>query len=84
MEENRKLAVLALVIMLGGNAGNIINNISPKDYRPDPFTGLDGERLRGDLLEIYNLHLMAQQKELEKIRQRLSRCEYQVKRCAVE
>lgn len=53
MEKNHKLIVAALVILLGGNAGSLINTVSP-NVRNDPFTGADGVALedRIDILEL--------------------------------
>jgi hypothetical protein len=38
VEENKKLIAIALVILLGGNAGSFINALNP-NVRSDPFTG---------------------------------------------
>lgn len=78
MEENRKLLALALVVILGGNTGSIINTVNPKNYRPDPFTGLDGAKMKAGILEIFNANYIQQINEFEKIRQRLSNCEYKL------
>ena len=53
MEENRKLIIAALVVILGSNASGIIN-ASNANARKDPFTGTDGDKLeyRVRVLEI--------------------------------
>lgn len=76
MEENRKLVITALIAILGGNATSLVNTVSPKNYRPDPFTGLDGAGLKAEMLAIINAHYLEDISELERIRQRISRCEY--------
>ena len=73
MEENRKLVIAALVIIFGGNAGNIIDATSSKNYRPDPFTGLDGSKLRADMTKIYNSHYITPIGEFERLRQRIAK-----------
>lgn len=56
MDDNKKLALAALVILLGGNASNLFSTFNPTNYRPDPFTGLDGAKMKAELKsEISNL-----------------------------
>lgn len=50
MEENKKLVVAALVILLGSNASGFINAVNP-NARKDPFTGTEGRRLQSDMDE---------------------------------
>ena len=80
MEKNARMVIAALVIIFGGNAGNIIDSFNPKNYRPDPFTGLDAAKLKADMLLMVNSHLLAEQREFEKLRMRLSQCEFRLDR----
>ena len=68
--ETKKLVLAALVVMLGGNAGNIIHAINPPEYRPFPFTSLDAKDLKEELSN-----------ELEDVRTRLTKAELRVDEC---
>lgn len=48
MDENRKLIMAALVIMLGSNTGSILNAYSPA-IRADPYTGLEAAKMEAKL-----------------------------------
>lgn len=48
-EENRKLLVAALVIILGGNAGSIVSAVYPTDIRDSTFSKLEGAVLEANL-----------------------------------
>ncbi len=50
MDENKKLVVAALAILLGGNATGILNAVNP-DFRADKFTGLDAAKLEQRILD---------------------------------
>ena len=52
MDQNIKLYITALVIILGGNASNIFLTANPDVVRPDPFTGLDGALLTNRVEQI--------------------------------
>jgi hypothetical protein len=87
MDENRKLFITALVVILGGNASGIFNAVSP-NVRHDPFTGRDGAELKSELHEHVNdIYRYVEnirredEKAMEAIRTRLARCEYINKEC---
>lgn len=87
MDENRKLFITALVVILGGNASGIFNAVSP-NVRHDPFTGRDGAELRSEIHEDINAvyrYVEAVRREddkaMEEIRTRLNKCEYVTKEC---
>jgi len=65
-----KMVVAALVLMLGGNAGTIFTATNPSQYRPDPFTGLDGAKLEARLMK--TIH--SQESELIKQGYQLDEC----------
>lgn len=90
MEENRKILIAALVIILGGNAGSIVGSLN-SDVRHDAFTGSDGAELE-DRIEFNELDIAAckdrnarhredQAQELATIRAKTLSNEYLIKQC---
>lgn len=82
MDEDRKLFITALVIILGGNASGILNAVNP-EFRNDPFTGRDGAELRTELHEDINnvyRYIESVRREdaeaMEQLRARITKCEY--------
>lgn len=73
MEQNTKIIIAALVIMLGGNASNFIGAANPNQYRPDPFTGLDGAKLEA--------RMSSEDKKLELA---ILRLKYKLQACKVK
>lgn len=66
MEENRKLIITALVVILGGNAGNLINTYSGEGSH-DRFTGLNAAQLEARIhseIEVINLRLQRHEIQL--------------------
>jgi hypothetical protein len=43
--------VLLLAAVIAAVSGGIVPTLNPATYRPDPFTGKDGERLKEELKE---------------------------------
>ena len=67
--DNWKILLGAVMIMLGGNAGSIINAYEP-GMRADSFSGLDAANQRAEV-----------EKELDHIRTRLTVAEIRVAEC---
>ena len=60
-EKDKKMAMAALVILLGGNATGLINAYSP-DFRADKFTGIEGRGLE-DRIEILEMDIAGCQRD---------------------
>ena len=53
--EEKKMYLVALFVVLGGNTGSFINYVNP-NVRADPFSGLDAAIMKADILnEMDNL-----------------------------
>lgn len=50
MDENRKLLIAALVILLGANTGSLVNAYNPS-FRADSFTNSDALELKEELAD---------------------------------
>jgi hypothetical protein len=66
LEIDKKLVIAALVILFGGNAGSIINAISP-DFRAGAFTLSDGKELEAKITlnELYIEQIMEDDEECQ-------------------
>jgi hypothetical protein len=51
VDENKKIIVAALVVMLGSNTTGILNAINP-NFRAGAFTSLDAEHLKEEILDL--------------------------------
>lgn len=81
MDENKKLVIAALFVMLGGNTGSILNSINP-DVRADAFTMTDWLEGRAWLVEHIDVHFAEElarhvdnEKSIQRLQYRMGQCE---------
>lgn len=80
-EQTKRLVLAALVIMLGGNAGDIYRFANPVDTRPDPFTGTMGHQLEARCIERDSKIQRELEQEISGLKERIVRNETKVSEC---
>ena len=71
MEENRKLLVAALVVLIGGNTGSIINAIEPHS-RADAFTMTDWHVESDLIIKSFNDYKEKDEDKMDMCRKRIT------------
>ena len=71
MEENRKLLVAALVVILGGNTGSIITAIEPH-ARADAFTMTDWHIGSDSIIKTLNDYKEKDEEKMDMCRKRIT------------
>lgn len=77
MEENKKLLIAALVIILGGNTGSILNAVNPS-VRADAFTLTDWYKGKADILSVITTCKETNEEKMDDLRQRITTLERNV------
>ena len=80
MEENKKLAAVALVVLLGGNAGSFVSAFNPNAGAAE-FTSLDAAMMRAEILHDIAQRGEANEREHTAIDIRLTVAEFLIKDC---
>ena len=77
MEENKKLVVAALVIILGSNATGFINAVNPT-FRSHAFTSLDAAKMKSQLRREMQICKDNQENKNDKFESRILINEYKI------
>lgn len=80
VEENRKLIIAALVVILGGNAGNIIS-AADTGIKSGAFSTLDAARLEARVLANIQDKCEENEREHKSMLVRLSLAELRINEC---
>ena len=71
VDENKKLYIAALVIILGGNATGFVNAINPH-FRADSFTSLDAAKQKAYIIKRIKECRDADEENMDKLRHRIT------------
>jgi hypothetical protein len=80
VEENRKLVIAALVVILGGNASNIVGAVDPS-IKVSAFSTLDAAKLEARIMAHIQNKCEENESQHNSFDIRLSVAEFQIKDC---
>ena len=81
MGDSRKMAAAALVVLLGGNASNLITIFDSLDHRDDSFTSSDGLRLERRVMDAVRVYDDENDTALLQLRERMLTTELKLQEC---